>query len=104
LRTLVAVPYTSRMGKPRERKDFGPRLDAILKARGISWAALADAAGLTREAVYRWKSGEVTPSWDSVQLVARALGAPFDALADPSLTPPKRAAPRRRGRPRGKAP
>jgi transcriptional regulator with XRE-family HTH domain len=92
------------MGKPRERKDFGPRLDAILKAKGVSWAALADAAGVSREAAYRWKKGEVAPTWDSVQLVARALGVSFDDLADPSLTPPKRAAPRRRGRPRRKAP
>ncbi len=87
------------MGKPQHDPAFGDRLDALLKARGLSWADLARLTGLSRAGLSRWKLGETAPTWESVQLVAKALGLPLDALASPTLALPAATPTPRKGRP-----
>ncbi len=73
---------------------FGTRLRQLREAAGLSGAALAEAAGVTAEAVRLIETGEREPRWSTVRKLAKALGvsvAEFER-ADP---PPRK---RRKGK------
>lgn len=48
------LPAPSRAGFP---DDFPSRLERLRAASGLSWRALAEAAGLNLRAVHRWRAG-----------------------------------------------
>ena len=56
------------------------RLETLRRARGLSQRALADAAGITRQAVGAIESGRMQPSVGIALGLARALGATVEEL------------------------
>ena len=64
------------------RKSFAKRLHALREERNLSREQLAESAGLTRQAIHLYESGERRPTWDAVQALAKALNVPTDAFRD----------------------
>ena len=66
--------------------DFGPRLKALREKAVMSGQDLADAVGLTRQAIHQLEAGTSRPSWATVQALATALSVSTDTFrdADPS--------------------
>lgn len=54
--------------------EVGGRIRQRRMARGLSQQALATAAGLTQNAIFRIEAGESNPQMTSLQRVARGLG------------------------------
>lgn len=59
---------------------FGDRLKALREKAVLSVAALAEAAGVSRESVRLYEVGERRPTWDAVQALAAALNVPTDTF------------------------
>jgi transcriptional regulator with XRE-family HTH domain len=60
---------------------FGNRLRALREEKGLTQTALGQlAGGMATSAVARLEAGDRTPSWDTVLLLARALGVSTDAF------------------------
>ena len=70
--------YSSRM-TPRQ---FGRRLKALREAHGMSQAALAARAGLTREYVNKLEAGRYDPTLGTLGALAKALGVTELAFLD----------------------
>jgi transcriptional regulator with XRE-family HTH domain len=79
-------------------ESFADRLRALREKAGLTTYALAKKCGLTKQALYRLESGSSEPTWQTVQLLAAALGVDCSAFVDPALMPP----PEKPARPRGK--
>jgi len=60
--------------------QFGRRLKALREARGVSQAALAERAGLTREYVNKLEAGKYDPTLGTLGRLAKALGVTERAL------------------------
>jgi transcriptional regulator with XRE-family HTH domain len=69
---------------------FGARLKALREAEGLTLQELADKAGMHLQGVYKLEAGERSPSWDSVQALARALGVSCEAFQDEAPAPAKK--------------
>ena len=67
----------------------GNRLRLARRARGLSQQQLADVAGMSRQAVSLWESGESDPSLRAAFALASALGMTVEELFGPG----ERAAP-----------
>ena len=75
---------------PLRTETFGGRLRRLREARGLSWHALAAAAGTTPDALYRIARGDRDdPKLSTLCGLADALGITLDQLAGraPSTTP-----------------
>lgn len=59
---------------------FPDRLRALRESAGLTVAELAEAAGLTRQAVHNYEAGDRRPTWQAVQKLAEALGVSTDAF------------------------
>ncbi len=59
---------------------LGERIYSLRKARGLSQEELADAVGVSRQAVSKWELGESQPEVDKVVLLAQVLGVTTDQL------------------------
>ncbi len=59
---------------------LGERIYSLRKARGLSQEELADAVGVSRQAVSKWELGESQPEVDKAVLLAQALGVTTDQL------------------------
>lgn len=79
---------------------FASRLKQLREAAGYSQNALAEKAGLTRQALSRLELGEREPTWETVQRLATALGADCSEFNDPELEMPEEKPPSPLGRPR----
>ena len=53
---------------------------ALRTARGLTQAALADAAGATRQTIIAVEAGRYSPSLELAFRIARALGTPFEEV------------------------
>ena len=56
-------------------ESISDRLRRLRKAAGMSQDNLAERAGLTRVAIYRFEAGTREPAWETLQKLASALGA-----------------------------
>ena len=63
-------------------RQFGKKLRTLREAAGMSQAALATQAGITREYVNRLEAGQHDPTLGLVQRLARVLGVTWTAFAD----------------------
>lgn len=64
-------------------KAFGRRLRALREGKGLTQAALGEAAGGMQDtAIARLEAGKRTPSWDTVLALAEALGVTPDAFLE----------------------
>jgi transcriptional regulator with XRE-family HTH domain len=82
-----------------EKTTFADRLRALREEAGLSQYALARQAGLSKQGLSRLELGEREPTWQTVQLLALALGVSCERFVDPGLKPPEAAPARPRGRP-----
>jgi transcriptional regulator with XRE-family HTH domain len=78
---------------------FAKRLRNARLAAGLSKYALAKQAGLSKQALSRLEAGDNEPTWNTVQLLAAALGVSCEEFLDPGIKPPG-AKTKPRGRPR----
>jgi transcriptional regulator with XRE-family HTH domain len=60
--------------------DFGKRLAALRKQRGMTQQALADTVGCHVTMIRRYEAGETQPTLDIIRNMARALSVSADAL------------------------
>src|SRR5687768_15650872 len=80
---------------------FGERLRKAREKSGLTVYALGKLTGITPQAVGRLEQDDDrVPSWDTVQLLAKALGVDCRAFMDPDLDLPPRKEPGKPGRPR----
>ena len=64
---------------------FGPRLKQLREAAGLTQPELAERAGLSKAGVANLEQGRRTPGWDTVLVLAHALGAtPNDFAQQPT--------------------
>jgi transcriptional regulator with XRE-family HTH domain len=80
--------------------SFADRLREVREAAGLSQYALAKLSGLSKQAVSHLELGVREPTWQTVQLLAGALGVDCRAFVDPSLQPPASEPAPPRGRPK----
>jgi transcriptional regulator with XRE-family HTH domain len=79
---------------------FAGRLKSLREKKGLSQYALAKQAGLSKQGISKLELGEREPSWETVQLIAAALGVNCTAFTDPALELPEQGPAPARGRPR----
>ena len=60
--------------------EFGRRLKLIRARVGLTQEGLARAADVSLSTVAKLERGEVDPSWNSVQRLAKALGVKTEGL------------------------
>lgn len=65
---------------PHEKVDVGPRIRKLREARGYSLRVLAEAAGLSINAISRIERGENSPTVSSLHMIAKALKVPIVAF------------------------
>ena len=61
---------------------MGTRIRRLRKAKGMSQAALAQRAHLTRVYITRLEAGQQDPSLSTINALAKALGVPVTALLE----------------------
>lgn len=59
---------------------FPERLTALRTAAGLSIPDLARASGLSDDVLRQYETGKRSPTWESIQKLATALGVPTDAF------------------------
>jgi transcriptional regulator with XRE-family HTH domain len=82
--------FTIASGRPRRKKEdtsFGPRLTAIRKARGLTQAQLAEAAGTTQRSISYYENDDGIPPASVVIALAKALKVSADELL--GIKPPR---------------
>jgi transcriptional regulator with XRE-family HTH domain len=78
---------------------FGARLRELREAAGMTQVGLAAASGIVVRKISRLETGTFSPSWETVQILAKALGKTCqDFEVEPSSIEPQG-----RGRPPAKA-
>ncbi len=59
---------------------FPEKLYELRKARGLSQEKLAEALGVSRQAVSKWEGGQATPDTDKLLAISTYFGVSLDAL------------------------
>lgn len=72
----ISSTYTSR----GNLGAFGDQLRAAREATGLTQEQLAEAVGVSQEAVSQWENGGSYPRTQNVAPIARATGASLEAL------------------------
>ncbi len=67
---------------------FAARLKEIREEKGVSQYALAKSSGLSKQAISQLELGLREPNWQTVQLLALALGVDCTAFKDTGLELP----------------
>jgi transcriptional regulator with XRE-family HTH domain len=67
------------MGRKKQKETFADRLRALRGAAGVSQYRLAKDTGLSAQTMSRLEKG-AKPSWETVQLLAKALGVSVEAF------------------------
>lgn len=63
-------------------KQFGKRLAALRKEKGISQQELADMMKTSKTTVANWETGRFKPTWDKLDMLAAILEVHISALMD----------------------
>jgi transcriptional regulator with XRE-family HTH domain len=84
-------------------QSFAGKLKNVRENQGLSQYALARRAGLSGQALSLLELGQRAPTWETVQLLAAALGVDYAAFADPGIRLPEPEPAKPRGRPRKSA-
>lgn len=99
-RQVATTPTVCDQPPRRSGETFGGCLERMRAVAGLSVQQLAEAAGISRQALHNALVGKVTPTLLVAARIADALGVPLDAMADPDLQIPGEAGIGSRGRPR----
>ena len=57
----------------------------LRKKHGLSQEELAQRLGVTRQAVYKWESGNAFPEMDKIKALAKLFSVSFDYLLDDTV-------------------
>jgi transcriptional regulator with XRE-family HTH domain len=80
---------------------FARRLRELRQSAGLTQTQLAQRARMHRQGIAKLEMGEREPGWQTVQLLASALGVDCREFVNPDIEPPTSEEPaRRRGRPK----
>ncbi|MFK6999648.1 helix-turn-helix domain-containing protein [Flavobacterium oreochromis] len=60
---------------------FGEKITQLKKAKNLSQIALADATGISRDAISKYERGDAIPSVEYAKRIADVLGVSLDYLA-----------------------
>jgi transcriptional regulator with XRE-family HTH domain len=82
----------------RKRDTFAARLAAIRDVADISQYRLAQLSGISKQTISKLELGETAPSWETVQLLAKALGVSCEAFVIEDIQPPEPPPVKRPGR------
>lgn len=63
-------------------KAFGETLRSLRESYPMTADELAQAAGLSRQTVHNYETGNRSPTWDAVQKLAAALGVTTDTFRE----------------------
>lgn len=66
--------------KKKPPETFPAILTRLRTAAGLSIPDLARASGLSDDVLRQYETGKRSPTWESVQKLAAALGCPTDAF------------------------
>lgn len=79
--TIRKLPLDSNAMTEREcRKEFGIRLRKVMQWKGITQKELSDKTGITQAAISRYVKGHVSPSFYTVDKIAKALDCTIEDL------------------------
>ncbi|AVQ96568.1 XRE family transcriptional regulator [Ethanoligenens harbinense] len=78
---MLAIPVFFLYDK-REviQMEFSERLQALRKQAGLSQEKLAEACGVSRQAVSKWEAGQSQPDMDKLVLLSKLFGISLDEL------------------------
>lgn len=62
--------------------SFAEKLQSLRKSKGMSQESLAEAIGVSRQAISKWESGQSLPETDKLVSLSRLLDASVDNLLD----------------------
>ena len=71
-----------------KRNTFASRLAALREAADVSQYRLAELSGLSKQTISKLELGETAPSWETVQLLAKALGLSCEEFVTEDVQPP----------------
>ena len=74
--------YNTNMSEEEWRKEFGNRLNALLRDRSMKHEVLADRLGVSRIMVSKYINGKATPSSYNLKRIARVLDCDIRELVD----------------------
>jgi len=82
LRQFVDEGYVdrSRRAALRGRKALGRRIKRLREAAGLTQAALAERANISRVTLARIEAGAQSPRWETLMALARGLELPLERL------------------------
>ena len=66
---------------------MGEKIRQLRKEKGLTQDALAEALGISRQAVAKWESGQSAPATENLLKLANLLEAPLEELAGPKEQP-----------------
>lgn len=69
-----------RMSEDESRSEFGFRLSKLMYRKGITQMELAERAGLTQAQLSKYITGKTTPSFYTVDKIAKALDCSIDTF------------------------
>jgi transcriptional regulator with XRE-family HTH domain len=73
----------------RKRDTLGGRLAAAREAAGVTQYRLAQLTGLTKQTISKVEKDETAPTWQTVVLLAKALGVSCEAFVTPDVRLPE---------------
>jgi transcriptional regulator with XRE-family HTH domain len=72
----------------KKRDTFATRLTALREKAGITMYRLAQLTGISKQTIGNLERGAI-PSWDTVQLLAHALGVSCEVFVTGDVVPPE---------------
>jgi HTH-type transcriptional regulator / antitoxin HipB len=81
---LAAPPARSGYQRTQRAAELGERIRALREAGGISQAELARRIGSTQPSIARLEAGRVSPTLETLDRVAAALGAELVVALEPA--------------------
>lgn len=78
------------MGAATAADYFGARLRELREAAGYTQGGLAERAGLSQNGIAQFEIGRRKPSWETVLVLAEALGVGVEAFVVPPASTEKR--------------
>lgn len=67
--------------------EFSEKLTVLRKQKHLTQGEFAQEVGVTRQAVYKWESGQSYPGAQTLIEMKRLFGISIDDLLDPAYTP-----------------
>jgi DNA-binding XRE family transcriptional regulator len=103
LTALLEVAHSKDGERALATDTFGFRLKRLREQAGLTQLELAQRAGMNQFSVAKLEQDQYSPSWPTVQSLAKALDCTctaFEGTVEPTAEEKEKKAPGKRGRPR----